>query len=70
MTPAIWFYLIRRGADMSFEQFVFCNDWYVLIPVTSALSDFSLGHLLLVNPPTVVTVFLTDRFSRLKLYRL
>ncbi|PPQ83856.1 hypothetical protein CVT25_000915 [Psilocybe cyanescens] len=30
MTPAIWFYLIRRGADMSFEQFVFCNDWTLM----------------------------------------
>ncbi|CAA7266423.1 unnamed protein product [Cyclocybe aegerita] len=42
MSAALWYYLIRRGADMSFEGFIFCNDWTLMAQSVPTVGHFPL----------------------------
>ncbi|KAF9481256.1 hypothetical protein BDN70DRAFT_553759 [Pholiota conissans] len=54
MTPAVWFYLIRRGADITLEQFIFCNDWTFVAQ----------------SVPTEVVCLLVEYFFILRMWRI
>ncbi|KAJ3508548.1 hypothetical protein NLJ89_g5694 [Agrocybe chaxingu] len=54
MTAALWYYLIRRGADMSFEEFIFCNDWTLMAQ----------------SVPTEITCLLVEAFFISRMWRI